>query len=107
MMNLLQQYRTAIAFVAIVLVLFAGYSYFFAEPDESALTVTETPGAGVDQDLVALLFELRSIRLDNALFVDPIFQSLQDFGKELVPEPIGRQNPFAPLGESASISSNP
>lgn len=97
MMDLFNQYRTAIGFLVIVLLLFAGYQFFFAEPEGSVVTVTQTPGAGPDQDLVALLFELRAIRLDNEIFSDPLFTSLADFGQELVPEPTGRQNPFAPL----------
>lgn len=102
MMNFIRQYQTAIAFIIIVMVLFGGYQYFFATGTERVVTATDAPGAGVDQDLIALLFELRAIRLDDAIFSDPLFHSLQDFGQELVAEPIGRQNPFAPLGGSSA-----
>ena len=98
MMNLFRQYQTAFIFIFVVLVLYGGYTYFFAPSTAAVVTVTNAPGAGPDQDLVALLFQLRGIRLDNSVFADPVFKSLQDFGKELVQEPVGRQNPFAPLG---------
>lgn len=101
-MDLIKKYQTVILFVVVVAVLFGGYQFFFAESTEPALLVTPTGAAGPDQDLVALLFQLKGIRLDNALFADPLFQSLKDFGKDLVAEPIGRVNPFAPLG-GASI----
>ncbi len=95
-MNLLRNYQTAIIFVLVVACLYGGYVLFLAPSTESALTVTAT-APGPDQDLVALLFKLKEIRLDNALFADPLFQSLKDFGRDLVSEPIGRPNPFAPL----------
>lgn len=102
MMNLFRQYQSAITFIVVVGVLYLGYQFFFAAPTEDALIVTTEQGAGPDQDLIALLFELKSIRLDNAIFGDPLFQSLNDFGQTLVQEPVGRQNPFAPLGTGAA-----
>lgn len=97
MMDLIKKYSAALSFIAIVAVLYGGYVLFFAEPSEPALTVTGT-GASPDQDLIALLFELKQIRLDSALFADPLFTALKDFGQDLVTEPVGRENPFAPLG---------
>ena len=101
MMNLIKQYQTAILFVVVVGVAYLGYTYLFAAPTEPALTTTETATAP-DQDLIALLLQLKAIRLDNALFTDPLFQSLTDYSKELVVEPVGRPNPFAPLGGTAA-----
>jgi len=106
-MELIRKYQTVILFVVIVAGLFGVYQIFFAGSNEPALTVTQTAAAGPDQDLVALLFELKGIRLDNALFSDPLFQSLKDFGKDLVSEPIGRPNPFAPLGGSTREPETP
>jgi hypothetical protein len=97
MMDLIKKYQTGIAFVVIVAALFGAYQFFFATKNAPALTATPTAVAGPDQDLVALLFQLKGIRLDNTLFGDPLFQSLKDFGRDLVSEPIGRVNPFAPL----------
>lgn len=100
MMNFLKQYSTVISFVVIVAVLYGGYVLFFAEGTEPVVEVTET-NATPDQDLIALLFELKSIRLDSALFEDQLFKALKDFGRDLVSEPVGRPNPFAPLGGSS------
>ncbi len=103
MMNFIRQYQTAIGFIVIVAVLFVGYQFFFAPSQEAVVSVTQTAEGGIDHDLVALLFELRGIRLDDAVFSDPLFTSLKDFGKDLVSEPIGRQNPFAPFGGSTIV----
>ncbi len=107
MMNFIRQYQTVIAFIAVVIVVYGGYQFFFATPSEPVVQVSQAPGSGVDQDLVALLFELRGIRLETTIFSDSVFMSLQDFGKELVSEPIGRNNPFAPLGGSAPLPVKP
>ncbi|MBI4067988.1 hypothetical protein HY413_01100 [Candidatus Kaiserbacteria bacterium] len=43
------------------------------------------------------LFQLRAIQLTGTIFNNPAFTSLKDFRTEIVAEPIGRRNPFAPL----------
>ena len=57
-----------------------------------------TPTSEADRDLVTTLLELRSVSLDGNIFNDPAFRALADFGSQIVPEPVGRSNPFAPLG---------
>lgn len=52
----------------------------------------------VDRDLVETLLTLRAITLSGTIFNDPAFLSLRDFGTMIVPEPVGRANPFAPIG---------
>lgn len=95
-MDFITRYQNAVAFIVIVAVLFGSYQFFFAEPTEEVLTTTGTL-ATPDQELIALLSELKAIRLEPTLFSDPVFRSLSDFGRELVPEPTGRTNPFAPF----------
>ncbi len=97
-MNFILRYQTVFIFIAIVALLYAGYTYMTAAPEEDVLTQTIVAEEGPDQDLIALLFELKAIRLDSALFEESTYQSLVDFGRELVPEQVGRNNPFAPLG---------
>jgi hypothetical protein len=98
-MTFFKRYRTLILAVIIIAIAFFAYSYFFAGERQPILS-EQAPAVGtpVDQDLIALLLQLKSIRLDTAIFNDPAFRSLQDFSQALVPEPIGRTNPFAPLG---------
>ena len=73
----------------------------------NTLLVTE-PLSGsenaAEKDLVATLLQLRSVSLEGTIFGDPSFLSLQDFGSQIVPEPVGRPNPFAPLSISNPTS---
>lgn len=85
---------------AIVIAAFVVYVLFFVHKEEPVLSGTPTTAStAVDQDLVAILFELKAITLNDDIFSNPVFRSLVDFGQELVPEPVGRVNPFAPLGQ--------
>ncbi len=63
--------------------------------------------AGGNSDIVATLLALRSVSLDSSIFSDPSFTTLRDFGTQILPEPVGRTNPFAPLSETATSSSSP
>lgn len=83
--------------------------YSFMRDDSKQLLQTKdlTTATGVDNDVVGVLLQLRAISLSGTIFTDPAFQSLQDFGKEIVPEPIGRPNPFAPLtGAAVRVSTS-
>lgn len=99
---MLAKYQNIIIIVIVIAVAFGIYSYFFANKSEAPLTA-ETVAAGnqADQDLISLLLQLKSITLDDSIFSNPTFLSLHDFSQSLVPEPSGRQNPFAPLGASS------
>lgn len=55
-----------------------------------------TVGA-VDRELQETLTRVRAIELNNQILNDPAFLSLQDLGQQIVPEPFGRPNPFAPI----------
>ncbi len=52
---------------------------------------------GTDQ-LVQSLLALQSVTLSGTIFSDPSFQVLKDFTTPITPEPVGRPDPFAPLG---------
>jgi len=99
MIDLFKKFKTVIIVVLVIAIAFVVYSYFFAKPAEPVLSTQEVSAVpSVDQDLIAILLQLKSIKLDDAIFSDPAFKSLQDFSQELVQEPVGRNNPFAPLG---------
>ncbi len=100
-MNFFKQNQTIILVIVVVVIAFFVYTYFFTGKNDSAVLQTEeiSVEAPVNQDLVSLLLELKSITLDESIFSDPAFTGLQDFSQELVPEAVGRVNPFAPLGQ--------
>jgi hypothetical protein len=95
----MKRYQNLIIIGLIIIAAFFAYSFFFAAKPEAALSSTApTASNSVDQDLITLLLQLRAIKLDNSIFTNPVFTSLQDFSQALVPEAVGRTNPFAPLG---------
>lgn len=99
MMNLLSRYKGALIVIGIIALGFVAYSMVPKGDIGGALSVQAVdPAQGaVEQELITLLLQLRSIKLDLSLFDNAEFQTLQDFSQEPVPEAAGRPNPFAPL----------
>lgn len=53
----------------------------------------------IGEEFLVTLLNLRTIQLDETLFSDQKFRSLEDFTITLIPEGnVGRSNPFAPIG---------
>ena len=101
MIELIQHNKITVLVIALVV---AGASWFVMTQDasSSSLTTTEvTADGGADAELVTTLLALRAIKLDGTIFSDPAFVSLQDFSTQIVPEPVGRKNPFAPLNNGS------
>ncbi|OGG45206.1 hypothetical protein A2673_02320 [Candidatus Kaiserbacteria bacterium RIFCSPHIGHO2_01_FULL_50_13] len=70
-----------------------------SETPTSLLTTTDVTGASsaTERDLIDTLLALRAVTLNGSIFSDRAFLSLQDFGTQIITEPAGRSNPFAPL----------
>ena len=98
-MPTLIKYKNALIVVVVVCLLYLGYVYFWpSDADISLLEgVSETTQNPVNTELLTLLGRTKQIKLDSSLFEDAVFQSLQDFGQIIPPQPVGRENPFAPL----------
>ncbi len=94
-------FKNKLVIIALVVVIgFVGWYTLTGNTNSTDLLVTEdltTPTSDSDRDLVATLLELRAVSLSSTIFMDPAFRSLVDFGIEIVEEPRGRSNPFAPL----------
>ncbi|HEY4515235.1 MAG TPA: hypothetical protein VJJ22_03715 [Candidatus Paceibacterota bacterium] len=50
-----------------------------------------------NQDFLRALKNLESVSLDGSMFSSEAFNSLIDFSVTLVPQPVGRPNPFRPI----------
>lgn len=94
-----------ILLVLLIIVAFAGYRFVFkkdASSGSSDLAVDSGADAGgqtvIGKDLIVTLFKLKSLTLDDTFFRDPIFNSLNDFSVPIVPQEVGRNNPFSPIG---------
>jgi hypothetical protein len=82
--------------------------FFYSRGGSGALlTSSADQESPVSQEILATLGNLRTIKLDNSIFSDPLFQSLSDFGVAIPPAAAGRRNPFAPVGEDASAQTQP
>ncbi|OHB19745.1 MAG: hypothetical protein A2854_03780 [Parcubacteria group bacterium RIFCSPHIGHO2_01_FULL_56_18] len=86
----------------------AAWYLFLRDTTPAPLLTTEdlTTSNVADKDVVETLLQLRAITLSGTIFTDPAFVSLRDNGTQIVPEPVGRPNPFLPLGGSSATSTS-
>lgn len=113
---MLPKIKNVIIFLLIAGVLILVYVFFIKKsPEETNLisssfpsqtnTVSSSTAASPDQDFLPLLFNVKNIKLDDAIFSDPAFMTLTDSSIILIPEENeGRLNPFAPLGSEGDNS---
>lgn len=84
---------------------FAYQHWTKAEVATQLISTNETVTAdSVGDETLQILSELRTLTLDEDIFTDKAFQSLEDFSMEIKEQPVGRNNPFAPLGEDGPYS---
>ena len=86
----------------LVVVVAAGAILYYWSGSSPTPTVTSAADTQVgSQELLLTLGSLNTIRLDPALFSNPGFTALSDFGVVIPPQPAGRRNPFAPVGSGS------
>lgn len=90
--------------IIVVVVLMAVFGYWQysknnSSDEKESLSTGTVSSANVEgsQIIINTLNRLEKIKIDKNFFDDRVFKSLTDFSHELVPEPIGRPNPFSPL----------
>ena len=84
--------------VSFVLIVWFGYIIFFKDSADTTAGDQVTSAAILDQQNFLLeLKQLRDLQLKPDLFVDPEFISLTDQRVDVVDEPAGRPDPFAPV----------
>ena len=107
--------KNILIFLGIALVLILAYFFIFKKsPDQPSLvsssgntilptTTTQSATATISQDFLAVLLSVKNIKIDDSIFLDPAFLSLNDSTIELISDGTeGRPNPFAPLGSDVS-----
>ncbi len=95
----MQFLKDNLMYIGVVLLLAAGfwvYMTYFAG-SSGAILSSDAASSPLSQDVLATLSNLNTIKLDNSIFSDPVFNSLTDYGVVIPPETAGRRNPFAPL----------
>lgn len=96
--------------ILVLVILFVVYAIFI-KPDPSEENLVTTEGAQSSEEVKILanqitqaLLKIEQIKLDKSIFESELFKSLTDRSQPIAEEPIGRANPFAPIGE-ISVSS--
>lgn len=107
-MSFFSQHKLIIIIAAILIALGVWYAISSSSASSPILT-TDTPAGAAsldpaDQELVGSLLTLRAVSLSGEIFNDPSYRTLQDYSTTIVPEPVGRQNPFQSLQVAASSS---
>ncbi len=94
--------------VIIIIVAFVGYNMFFVNDDStSSALVSDIPNQQefVDGQLILLLLNnLNKVTLDDSIFSNSVFVSLQSFERALEEQVPGRRNPFLPIGVNNPLS---
>lgn len=100
-MEFLKKYKLVTG-VAAAALLVALYFLFFSGSSATPVLSSSDQGTNqASQTLLVTLSNLHTIRLNGAIFSDPVFVSLTDFGVVIPPEAVGRRNPFVPFAASA------
>ena len=82
------------------------YYYFFTGSGNTNTTIVAAPtqSSVSGADVLTALVNLQAVKLDNAIFSNPVFVSLTDFGVDIPTQPVGRVNPFAPLPSAGAAN---
>lgn len=92
--------KTLLTIACVVIVVAGGFYYFFffaVNPSDSVIS-TGAPASAAEVSFISLVGKLEPITFDTSMLADPRFTSLVDIRTNVVSEPQGRTDPFAPLG---------
>src|SRR3989344_1213954 len=106
-MTLLSHNKLAVALVGILIA--AGAWYVFSDsPQTNTLLSSDADlvESEAEKGIVETLLTLRAVSLSGTIFSDTAFGALKDFGTQIVQEPVGRPNPFAPRGAATTTGSS-
>jgi len=107
-MNDILKNKKIVSGIIILIFGFIVYSVFFkseVSTTQGLVTGTSVSDAQLvaGKEILALLVDLKSIKLQSDIFRDRAFRSLEDFSIPISPEPQGRTNPFAPIGSDPIV----
>lgn len=102
----------AVVFIIIIAIIgVVGYSFLNKDNGQKAVNPLESSSGvmavgdvdveatSVSNQFLELLLNMQNIKLDQSIFQDESFRSLEDFSVDIVPRGNeGRINPFAPVG---------
>jgi len=93
--------KNALFVLGLVVLLGLAYlTFFMGGTTTGSLLTTNLAATGQaaleTQSFLIKLQDIEKVKIDDSLFRDERFTSLQDFRKELIDEGTGRSNPFSP-----------
>ncbi len=90
--------------IVIIVVLFAAFKLLVPKKEDTEVsptvnTVVNTniKTSSATREAALTLQKIKSIEVDTGIFSDKTFKSLKDFRVNILPEDVGRDNPFAPI----------
>jgi predicted RND superfamily exporter protein len=102
-----QKYKKIIIIIIILLAVLLGYSFISGGSQTSnadpllVSSNTNTQARIVGNEIISALNQIQTLNLSKDIFEDKVFLSLVDRSEEIAPEPVGKTNPFSPIGSSA------
>jgi hypothetical protein len=97
-MKSLKNNKSIVVAVIIFSVALGIYQLFLKPSPAIDVSLSGESVEGVGADVVRLRDSLQQVSLDTSLFSSLVYRALVDFTSELSPQPIGRNNPFGPIG---------
>jgi hypothetical protein len=108
--------KNIIIVISIIVIAGIGYGIFvYSNKTPSNVTARQVVGtsgtasvgnSAVGREFVSQLLAIQNIKFNFDIFKDPVFLGLSDFSKPIQDQPIGRPNPFAPIGEGVGVRSS-
>lgn len=95
-------FKSTIVVLIIMALVLGGYFYWSGNSSSTQSSGTSTLDASSDQAAVGvqvlnLLNQIQSLRIDTSLFTDAGYRTLRDYSVPIPSVDVGRPNPFAPL----------
>ncbi len=99
MRELFQKLKIPIIIIAALAAGFILYSGFVKKPVQTSILkpggTASTTSSTPEKDFLPLLLQIQNVSLDQKIFIDPVFRALIDWSQQIVPESVGKQNPFS------------
>lgn len=87
-----------VVIIGLLILAFVGYMMVRDNAAEDVVVIVEGPVSESEATFVILAGQLDSIVFDTAILSDRRFTSLRDIHTAILPESLGRIDPFAPVG---------
>ena len=99
--------------IIIICLIIAGglIAYSLLKPDPTVTSLLEKTQRQnstqvLGDEITLAINQINSLKLDRSVFDDPVFNKLIDQSKPIIPKPVGRDNPFSPIGSDIKTDNN-